>query len=156
MVRKLVLSVVGSWWPNQSPMAVLAALLLSAYFLVLHTSFQPFKSAVCNRVQTLSLTVLSSVYLAGLILKYDAAQEVGNLGATLIVLVVMAICGCIYGALQHVRLQDKVRDAVRKEPLTGLLNKSAFDDDVKAIPEDRRACIVLNKGVLAPPVKDAT
>jgi hypothetical protein len=43
MIRKLLLSVVGSFWSTKSTMCVVTACLISVSFLCLHINYQPFK-----------------------------------------------------------------------------------------------------------------
>jgi hypothetical protein len=65
MTRKLLLSVVGSFWSTKSTMCVVTAFLISAVFLCTHLVYYPFKAHVLNRVQTLALTTLTLLYFIG-------------------------------------------------------------------------------------------
>ena len=54
MFRKLLLSTIGGFWPDKSPLAIATALLLCAASLVLHVRVQPFKSPKSNMLQVYS------------------------------------------------------------------------------------------------------
>ena len=51
MFRKLLLSTIGGFWPDKSPLAIATALLLCTASLVLHARVQPFKSPKSNMLQ---------------------------------------------------------------------------------------------------------
>jgi len=65
MIRKLLLSVIGSFWSTKSTMSIVTAFLISAFFLIIHTTYFPFKAHVLNRTQTLALTILTLLYFIG-------------------------------------------------------------------------------------------
>jgi hypothetical protein len=65
MVRKLLLSVIGSFWSTKSTMSIAVALLISALFLCVHLKYRPFKNDMLDRIQTLSLTILTLLYYIG-------------------------------------------------------------------------------------------
>ena len=52
--RKLLLSTIGGFWPDKSPLAIATALLLCTASLVLHVRVQPFKSPKSNMLQVYS------------------------------------------------------------------------------------------------------
>ena len=62
MIRKLLLSVIGSFWNDKSTMAIATALFVSIIFLCVHLNYHPFRSRTLNRLQTLALTVLMLLY----------------------------------------------------------------------------------------------
>jgi hypothetical protein len=49
--RKLLLSTIGGFWSDKSPLAIATALLLCTASLVLHVYVQPFKSHKSNLLQ---------------------------------------------------------------------------------------------------------
>jgi hypothetical protein len=65
MGRKLLLSVIGSFWSTKSTMSIVTAFLISVFFLCAHLGYLPFKASVLNRVQTLALTMLTLLYFIG-------------------------------------------------------------------------------------------
>jgi hypothetical protein len=65
MIRKLLLSVIGSFWSTKSTMCIVTAFLISAFFLCAHLKYRPFKASVLDRVQTLALTMLTLLYFIG-------------------------------------------------------------------------------------------
>ena len=74
IVRKLLLSTVGSFWSDKSPMAVAVALLISIAFLVTQSLYEPFKVRACNRIQQLLMQCLTLFYFAGLLIKVDVVE----------------------------------------------------------------------------------
>ena len=78
MIRKLLLSVIGSFWSTKSTMCIVTAFLISAFFLVLHTTYFPFKAHVLNRVQTIALATLTLLYFIG-----EWAPSVASAGSVL-------------------------------------------------------------------------
>jgi hypothetical protein len=74
MCRKLVASVIGTFWSTRGVTCVATALLISTSFLLFHVSYYPYESTACNRLQTLCLTVLNLIYFACLLLKTDSVQ----------------------------------------------------------------------------------
>jgi hypothetical protein len=65
MVRKLLLSVVGAFFSSKSVLCVTCGMLISLCGLLAHVHYYPFKSLSCNRLQSLSLSVLTFIYLVG-------------------------------------------------------------------------------------------
>ena len=51
IVRKLLLSTIGGFWSDKSPLAIATALLLCVASLVLHAYVQPFKTPTSNLLQ---------------------------------------------------------------------------------------------------------
>jgi hypothetical protein len=100
MVRKLLLSVLGAFWSNQSTMCVATAVLISAFFQLLHSSYCPYKSNSLNRLQQLSLTVLTLTYFIGVLLKTQTlfAEDADNVG-TLMLLLVFAVFSSVIAAV---------------------------------------------------------
>ena len=98
MVRKLLMSVIGSFWSTQSPMAIATALLLSVFFLLLQAMYQPYVSPLCNRVQQACLAATSFFYFAGLMLQFRKFQveNQDTLGVLLVLLLVLALCSVAY------------------------------------------------------------
>ena len=72
MVRKLLLSLVGVFFPEKGPVSIAVALLLSVFFWLLQENNQPFRSPTCNNLQRLCMGVLSLLYFFGLIITIDA------------------------------------------------------------------------------------
>ena len=66
MIRKLLLSVIGSFWSTKSTMCVVTAFLISAFFLCTHLKYRPFKNDVLDRMQTLALMMLTLLYFIGI------------------------------------------------------------------------------------------
>jgi hypothetical protein len=58
-VRKLLLSTIGGFWSDKSPLAIATALLLCDASLVLHAHVQPFKSPKSNVLHLFCLSVLT-------------------------------------------------------------------------------------------------
>jgi len=157
MIRKLLLSIIGALWPNQSPLAIATALVLSQFFLGIHLAFRPFKRDMVNRVQTCALIADCFLYFGGLLIKGGMAGGDGKWGTSLVFMLIMPVVisfGTIVLDVHTQRTKEKkkakqqasfdraVNTATRTEPLTGLLNKKAFDDDVAAIVSDERVCIM--------------
>jgi hypothetical protein len=65
IIRKLLLSVIGSFWASKSVVSIACALVLSLVFQLLHSVYNPFKQQACNRLQQVCLSVLNFVYIAG-------------------------------------------------------------------------------------------
>jgi hypothetical protein len=63
MLRKLVLSIVGAFFSSKSVMVIGTALMISAFFQILHSLYYPFKSKKFNRMQQICLTVLNLFYM---------------------------------------------------------------------------------------------
>jgi serine/threonine protein kinase len=96
MVRKLLLSVIGAFWSTKSTMCVATALLISIAFQLLHCSYYPFRTLILNRLQHLSLAVLSLIYFVGVLLKTQTvdnahSEGVGVLMVLLLVLVILIV-----------------------------------------------------------------
>ena len=105
MIRKLLLSVMGAFWSSQSTMCIATALLVSSIFLMLHHHFQPYKSMALNRMQSLSLTVLTLFYFGGLLLKTESieASDQEDLGVLMVVLLVSIFVSVITIVASEVR-----------------------------------------------------
>ena len=105
MIRKLLLSVMGAFWSSQSTICIATALLVSSIFLVLHFFFQPYKSTALNRMQSLSLTVLTLFYYCGLLLKTESieASDQEDLGVLMVVLLVSIFVSAISIVASEVR-----------------------------------------------------
>jgi hypothetical protein len=97
MIRKLLLSVIGAFWSSQSTMCIATALLISSVFLALHLCFQPYKSPMLNRMQTLALAVITLFYFNGLLLKTESVEESDreDLGALMVALMVSIFTAAI-------------------------------------------------------------
>jgi hypothetical protein len=97
MIRKLLLSVVGSFWSTKSTMCIVTAFLISAFFLCAHLNYHPFKDQMLNRVQTLALTMLTLLYFIGVLLKAETVEEGDreDLGVLMVVLLVSVIISAI-------------------------------------------------------------
>lgn len=123
MLRKLVLSIIGSFWSSQSPMAIATALLLSVVFLVLHASYWPFKAWELNLLQMNSLIVLSLMYFAGLLLRVNAVghSDEASLGVMLIVILVMVLLAVICMITTEIWVVH--RRVIRKKQLDEKLNQ---------------------------------
>jgi hypothetical protein len=97
MIRKLLLSVVGSFWSTKSTMCVVTAFLISASFLCTHLKYHPFKNDVLDRMQTLALTMLTLLYFIGVMLKTESveASDREDLGVLMVVLLVSVIMSAV-------------------------------------------------------------
>ena len=110
MVRKLLLSVIGSMWSTKSVTCIATGLIISLIFQLLHTHWSPWKLPACNRLQTICLSVLNLVYVAGLLLKTEAveASDQRDLGVLLVVLLALAMIavgiGVVLEILQLLRI----------------------------------------------------
>jgi hypothetical protein len=91
MLRKLLLSVVGSFWSTKATMSIATALLISAFFLAMHLHLNPYKSKTLGHLQSLALTVLTLFYYVGLLLKADSVDEADqeNLGVLMVLLMMV-------------------------------------------------------------------
>jgi hypothetical protein len=58
-LRKLLLSTIGGFWSDKSPLAIATALLMCVFSLVLHAHVQPFKAHASNLLQLFCLSVLT-------------------------------------------------------------------------------------------------
>eukprot|EP00935_MAST-01C_sp_MAST-1C-sp1_P001113 g1113.t1 len=102
MARKLLLSVVSAFWSTQSTMCVATALLLSMFFQLVHTHYQPFRSHGLNVLQQLSLTVLSLTYFIGLLLRAKVVDSDDEAGVgSLLILLLCAVFAAVAYALWH-------------------------------------------------------
>jgi hypothetical protein len=72
---------------------VATALIIAWTLLTLHTSYWPYKRRVLNRLQLLCLSVLSIIYLTGVLLKTESILpgEIDRLGWLLVALLVIAM-----------------------------------------------------------------
>jgi hypothetical protein len=100
MIRKLLLSVIGSFWSTKSTICIATALLISASFLAVHLSFSPFKSPALNRMQSLALISLTLFYFVGLLLKTESIEsgdqeDLGTLMAALMLSIFVAVVAVI-------------------------------------------------------------
>ena len=104
--RKLLLCVIGAFWPTKSLMCVATALLVSVFFQLLHEHYLPYKSEVCNRLQSVSLAIMSLIYFVGVLLKsqHITEQSEYSVGVLLVVMVVLMLLSALwalgYGAWQ--------------------------------------------------------
>jgi hypothetical protein len=104
MLRKLVMSCVGSFWVEKSPMAIATALLLSLVALFLHTHFRPYNSSSSNALQAYCLMVLSTLYFCGLLLKAEAVEVNSSAGPFLIAIVASLLLGFVTLVVMEFRL----------------------------------------------------
>lgn len=162
MVRKLLISVIGACFTGDSAMNIATALMLSTAFLLLHQTYEPFKTLACNRLQSFALSVQTLIYFIGLLLKTRTvgpgdAEQLGYLMATMVVAVFLLTAlaigfelrtglRCMRGGKEEQstfqKHQNAVSSARREEPLTKLLNKRALDDDIKEILPTECVCII--------------
>jgi hypothetical protein len=105
MTRKLLLSVIGSFWSRKSAMCIVTALLISFFFLILHTIYKPYRVNVLNQVQTVALTVLTLLYLVGFMLKANTVEQSDqeDLGLVMVAIVVSLIMAVIAYLVFEVR-----------------------------------------------------
>jgi hypothetical protein len=89
--RKLLLSTIGGFWPDKSPLAIATALLLCASSLILHAHVKPFKSPKSNFLQLFCLSVLTGVYFAGLLLKAQVLAQDSGVGVLLVITLVSMV-----------------------------------------------------------------
>jgi hypothetical protein len=135
MVRKLLLSVIASFWGTKSVMCIATALIVSLVFQLLHTHYRPFKSPACNRLQHICLSVLNIVYITGLLLKTQAvtASDERDVGILLVVLFVTAVVIVACGVVFEIRFLWRAWTRMKK--LTALLKKLPQQDP----PDDSQA-----------------
>ena len=95
--RKLLLSVIGSFWSTKTTVCVAVATLISTVSLVLHALYQPHtqQHALCNRAQTVMLSVLSCFYFIGTLLKTEELEPRDAHALAAIMLLLLA--GIMYG-----------------------------------------------------------
>jgi serine/threonine protein kinase len=105
MIRKLLLSVMGTFWSSQSTMCIATALLVSSIFLVLHHHFQPYKSTALNRMQSLALTVLTLFYFVGILFKTESieASDQEDLGVLMALLMFLTLTAVVLTVVSEVR-----------------------------------------------------
>lgn len=123
--RKLLLSIVGSFFGTKSPSAVATALLLSVAFLILHSTYHPYKSRQLNILQFCCLLVLMFFYFMGLLLKLDAVAQtdsnrvgvllVSTLAMVLITVLVMVACE-IWAVRKHILEKRKIDAKLDQHP----------------------------------------
>jgi hypothetical protein len=101
MLRKLLLSVMGAFFSKKSVMVIGSALVVSLFFQILHSSYYPYKSLTCNRLQQIQLTVLNVLYLSGLLLKTAGIndEDSDNVGGLLVTLLVIAMVSAVAGGI---------------------------------------------------------
>ena len=75
ILRKLILSIIGSFFSANSPMAIAIALLLSVFFLILQHQHQPFADRICNLVQQMEMQVVVTRYC----MRFSFARSVVSL-----------------------------------------------------------------------------
>jgi hypothetical protein len=104
IVRKLSLSVVSAFFSTKSTMCIATALLISSGFLVVHCHFYAWKKPTWNRLQTLSLTILTLMYFCGLLIKTqhleEDAEQHKSIGSFLVFLV-LVMFATVLGAMAH-------------------------------------------------------
>jgi serine/threonine protein kinase len=155
MCRKLLLSVVGAFWgksrctihtlymhytytiltaciSSSSTMCVATAVLISVAFQLLHTSYAPYTRKGLNRLQQLSLTVLSLTYFIGVLLKTqsihsDDADRVGTLMVLLLVVVLASLIAAVAGEMRALRKWRKELQLAR----TTTTESSDFDPELQ-------------------------
>jgi tRNA A-37 threonylcarbamoyl transferase component Bud32 len=132
MVRKLLLSVIGAFWSTKSTMCVATALLISVAFQLLHTRYYPYKHLGLNRLQQLSLTVLSLTYFVGVLLKTHSvvpgdADNVGVLMVMLLIAVFMALVAAVVLELHELQKWKKEVLGTKEQ----LSTNSDFDPDLQ-------------------------
>jgi hypothetical protein len=112
IIRKLLLSVIGSFWSSKSAMAIATALLISTTFLILQHHYQPFKDRICNQVAQMEMQCLCLAYFAGLLIKVgvpEAANQdaMGRLLMTTVVLMLLSVLGAVllhtYGVVTNIQ-----------------------------------------------------
>eukprot|EP00935_MAST-01C_sp_MAST-1C-sp1_P002222 g2222.t1 len=128
MGRKLCLSVVGNFWSDKSVMSIGTALIISLVFQLLHTRLHPFKSAACNRLQQICLSVLNAVYIAGLLLQTQttSATDQHDLGVLLVLLLVAAVVAV--SAAVVLEIQELLRAMTRTRRLAAVLRRLPQQD----------------------------
>eukprot|EP00935_MAST-01C_sp_MAST-1C-sp1_P001179 g1179.t1 len=128
MARKLTLSVIGNFWADKSVMSITAALIISLVFQLCHTHYKPFKSPTCNYLQQICMSVLNAVYIAGLLLKTQAAgtTDERDLGVLLVLLLAATILAVGYGVAFEMRFL--LHAWTRTTKLTALLRKLPQQD----------------------------
>ena len=111
MARKLLLSVVGSFWSTKSTMAIATAALISLFFLMLHQTYLPYRAHSSNELQSVCLTALSSIYFIGILLKTDTVENSDQLGVLMVgVLVLVVVAGASIALQQLWRARSWVKD----------------------------------------------
>jgi len=105
MIRKLLLCVVGAFWSTKSTICIAIALLISVCFQLLHEHFLPYKSEACNRLQSISLAILSIIYFIGVLLKTQSvrAEDSDSIGWLLIGLLSASLVAAVATIVLEVR-----------------------------------------------------
>jgi hypothetical protein len=137
ITRKLLLSIIGSFFASKSVISIACALVLSLMFQLLHSVFRPFKQQACNRLQQICLSVLNLLYLAGLLLKTNttSASDEKDLGVLLVVLLVTTLVAIVVGMVLEIR--ELVHGLKRTRQLTKVLRSLPQEDPPDNTPEVR-------------------
>jgi serine/threonine protein kinase len=125
MLRKVMLSVVGSFWSTKSIMCVGTALIISVFFLCTHCCHWPYKDRDCNLLQLLCLTAMSLIYFCGVLLEARSVENndresLGQLMVALLIVVVLLIVGSamalVYWFRQWARDVRYAKAIIEKNP----------------------------------------
>jgi hypothetical protein len=86
-------------------MSIAAAMTISAFYLGLHLTYQPFEKPVLNRLQTLALTVLTLLYFIGVLLKTETVDDEDreSLGVLMLLLLLSVFLSVIMATWSEVR-----------------------------------------------------
>jgi hypothetical protein len=150
MIRKLLLSVMGAFWSSQSTICIATALLVSSIFLVLHCLFQPFKSTVLNRIQSLCLTALTLFYFSGLLLKTESveASDQEDLGVLMVLLLLTILMASVFAVASEVQAvmqwAREIKYATAQSETNPMFNAS-LKDHIIAV-EELKMGVVLGQG----------
>jgi serine/threonine protein kinase len=132
MIRKLLLSVIGAFWSTTSTMCVATALLISVSFQLLHTRYYPYNRIGLNRLQQLSLTVLSLTYFIGVLLKTQSVmpEDADNVGVLMVVLLFLVLAALIAAGVVELHALQKWKMEVlsTKDVITA---NSEFDPELQ-------------------------
>ena len=115
-----MLSCVAALWSTKSVTCVATALLLSAFFQLLHALYYPFKSRGVNRLQQLCLSTLSLIYFIGVLTKAQALEDEDSeqLGVMMVVLLVcvaaLFVGTALFGVWHVVHSMRKAQSAIHR------------------------------------------
>jgi hypothetical protein len=98
MLKKVLLTSFLLVFEEGTRERIAMAVLIAGVFLLLHVRYQPYHSAVHNRLETVALTALTLVYFIGLLIKADGAQQstvAGAFDAILLALIAAVVLAAV-------------------------------------------------------------
>ena len=75
MLKKVLLTSIIFVFEKGTRERITMAVLIAGAFLLLHVRYQPFYSALHNRLETVALTALTLTYFIGLLMQNDAVES---------------------------------------------------------------------------------